>query len=165
MSKVASNIASIEPETILSVTEKTNFKELCGKLYNHPQFKWIIVFILFIIGLYFFLVVNKKSSICPFNNTKQLKIRKLDKKLLVESEEDSDDEDSPVEIKPKQRKQVKEKVAVPTSTGQTIEYYIDQPENNRVDELLNSSEEDLNLKTQDLTTEEMREIDEQLEEI
>jgi len=163
-SKIASNIASIEPETILSVTEKTNFKELCGKLYNHPQFKWIIVFILFIIGLYFYLVVNKKSSICPFNNTKQLKIRKLDKNLLVESEEESDDEDSPVEIKPKKRKQVKEKVVVPTLSG-SAEYYIEQPENNRVDELLNSSEEDLNLKTQDLTTEEMREIDEQLEEI
>jgi|SaaInlStandDraft_6_1057023.scaffolds.fasta_scaffold00823_14 hypothetical protein len=148
---------TVSPEIIpLLVSEKPNLKELCKNLYHHPQFKWIIVFILFIIGLYFYLVINKKSSICPFNNNKSIKIRKLDTSLLVESDEENDNEEDVENERYDYKNQSQNKLPKVIQENNI---------HNNIEELINSSEEDLNLKNQDLTTEEMREIDEQLEDI
>lgn len=166
---MSNNASPTTVNTILPpVTEKVNLKELCSKVYNHPQFKWIIIFILFIVGLYFYLVVNKKKSICPFNQ-KKLKITKLDKKLIADTDDDSSPEPEEFEQPPVAQPVVQQvkKRKIQQRVQPVVEHIEEESENeiehNQVEELL--SEEDNNIKNEDLTTEEMRQIDEQLEEI
>lgn len=153
-----SNTAS--PVTILSptLTEKTNLKELCSKIFQHPQFKWIIIFLLVIVGLYFYLVVNKTAKSNPFKN-KELKIRKLDKELLLDTDDDTDSEQS------NSQEPVMEQHIEPVMEP-LVEHHdnVQRVENNTIDELLDS-EEDLNIRNEDLTTEEMNRIDAELEHI